>query len=339
MLATLAAHPFEDPFGVAVVEFVAIEREVDVVVGESREEVEMCVFDLADESAGRVEDAEPVGVERPVHRGRDGLCSLDDGRRRRRFGQQQVLDVDVRDDEYVCLGRRVGVEKRGRLRVVVEHVSVPVAVHDPTEQTVGRVRVDVRVRVHARASGAGHIALAPAAGFATRSSRRAGRDGTHQARCFFTRPGVLAGMSRRILVPVDGSPKSTKGLEYAVSTYGEEEITVLHVMSPHDVWDEADEDASDGDEDVPDEWRERARERADEILADARETAGVHDVSVSTAVEVGEPWRTIVDYAGEEGFDHVIMGSHGRHDDSPLPLGSVAETVMRRSPVLVSIVR
>jgi nucleotide-binding universal stress UspA family protein len=145
-------------------------------------------------------------------------------------------------------------------------------------------------------------------------------------------------MSRRILVPVDGSPKSMAGLAYALSTYGEEDITVLHVMSPHDVWEEVSDEGGDVP-DEPDAWRERARERADEILADAREAAESHDVSVSTAVEVGEPWRTIVDYADEEGFDHVIMGSHGRHDDSPLPLGSVAETVMRRSPVLVSIVR
>jgi len=145
-------------------------------------------------------------------------------------------------------------------------------------------------------------------------------------------------MSRHILVPVDGSPKSMEGLEYALSTYGDEDVTVLHVMSPHDVWDDAGEDGEDTP-DESDEWRERARERADEILADAREAAEAHDVSVSTAVEVGEPWRTIVEFADEEGFDHVIIGSHGRHDDSPLPLGSVAETVMRRSPVLVSIVR
>jgi nucleotide-binding universal stress UspA family protein len=145
-------------------------------------------------------------------------------------------------------------------------------------------------------------------------------------------------MSRRILVPIDGSRKSMAGLEHALSTYGDEDVTVLHVMSPHDVWTDADDDSEDAAGE-PDEWREQARERADGILADAREAAESHDVSVSTAVEVGEPWRTIVDYADEEGFDHVIMGSHGRHDDSPLPLGSVAETVMRRSPVLVSIVR
>jgi nucleotide-binding universal stress UspA family protein len=33
------------------------------------------------------------------------------------------------------------------------------------------------------------------------------------------------------------------------------------------------------------------------------------------------------------------MGSHGRNDASPLLLGSVAETVVRRTPVLVTVVR
>jgi len=143
-------------------------------------------------------------------------------------------------------------------------------------------------------------------------------------------------MPRRILVPVDGSPKSLKGLEYAVTTYPEDRITVLSVMTPHGAWDE-------GDGPLPraqfENWYGEAREETDDVLEEARELASGHDKEITTAVDVGEPWRAIVEYAERNDVDHIVMGSHGRDDDSPLPLGSVAETVVRRSPVLVSIVR
>ena len=67
--------------------------------------------------------------------------------------------------------------------------------------------------------------------------------------------------------------------------------------------------------------------------------AAERDVECETVIKTGEPAEEIVEYAERNDIDHIIMGSHGRDDDSPLPLGSVAETVMRRSPVLVSIVR
>jgi nucleotide-binding universal stress UspA family protein len=142
-------------------------------------------------------------------------------------------------------------------------------------------------------------------------------------------------MSREILVPVDGSPKSIEGLEHALSTYGDESITAFHVMTPHVIWDDGERVSSESDE----EWREAAREEADDIFASCRDLAGEYGVSISTETAVGEPWRAIVEYAEDHDVDHIIIGSHGRTDDSPLPLGSVAETVMRRSPVLVSVVR
>ena len=143
-------------------------------------------------------------------------------------------------------------------------------------------------------------------------------------------------MGRRILVPIDGSSKAREGLEYALSTYPDEEIMVLHVMTPYET-----EDANDQPlpQELAEQWHDQAREQATDILDDAHTLANEYGVEISTALEVGEAWRTIVDYTEENDIHHVIMGSHGRADDSPLPLGSVAETVMRQSPVLVSIVR
>jgi nucleotide-binding universal stress UspA family protein len=143
-------------------------------------------------------------------------------------------------------------------------------------------------------------------------------------------------MPRQILVPVDGSPKSLEGLEYAITTYPENEITVLSVMTPHGTWNGDDRSPS---QDQFERWRDEAREEIDDVLDEARALAAEHGAEIATEVDVGEPWRAIVEYAEEHDVDHIIMGSHGRDDDSPLPLGSVAETVMRRSPVLVSVVR
>ena len=61
-------------------------------------------------------------------------------------------------------------------------------------------------------------------------------------------------------------------------------------------------------------------------------------VVLERAVEGGKPTRVIVDYAEDEFIDHVVMGSHGRQGVSRL-LGSVAKTVVRRSPVPVTVTR
>jgi len=44
-------------------------------------------------------------------------------------------------------------------------------------------------------------------------------------------------------------------------------------------------------------------------------------------------------YAEDLDVDHIVMDSHGRSGASRVLLGSVAETVTRRSPVSVTIVR
>jgi nucleotide-binding universal stress UspA family protein len=56
-------------------------------------------------------------------------------------------------------------------------------------------------------------------------------------------------------------------------------------------------------------------------------------------VVVGRPAREIVDYADENDIDHVVMGSHGRSGVSRIVLGSVAENVVRKSSVPVTVAR
>jgi nucleotide-binding universal stress UspA family protein len=54
-----------------------------------------------------------------------------------------------------------------------------------------------------------------------------------------------------------------------------------------------------------------------------------------TIVVPGVAWRGIVDAAREQGFDLLVIGTHGRKGVPRLFLGSVAEKVVRAAPIPV----
>ena len=56
---------------------------------------------------------------------------------------------------------------------------------------------------------------------------------------------------------------------------------------------------------------------------------------VTSEVILGDPAETIVDYVGRHNMDMVIMGTHGRKGLDRVIFGSVAERVIKTSPVPV----
>lgn len=142
-------------------------------------------------------------------------------------------------------------------------------------------------------------------------------------------------MGDRILVAYDESPQARAAFEHALSNYPNAEITVLHVTDPRG-WVYVD-DVGGGY--YSDAAYDRAQSTAEELLAEAESAAAENDRDIETATEVGRPVDTIVSYAEEADFDHIVMGSHGRRGLSRFLLGSVAEAVARRSPVSVTIIR
>ena len=64
-----------------------------------------------------------------------------------------------------------------------------------------------------------------------------------------------------------------------------------------------------------------------------------HKVEVEGELREGPPHPTIVDYAKEIGADMIVMSTHGRTGIGHLLLGSVAEKVVRTSPIPVCTVR
>ena len=139
-------------------------------------------------------------------------------------------------------------------------------------------------------------------------------------------------MLSRILVAMDGSEVAEEALEYALEAHPDAEITVLTVVGePSAMFGEATAIA------LANNPEQSAKEYARPVLDRAREIAAEHDAEITTDVGAGHPAREILDRA--EGFETVVIGSHGGSLSDRLLVGNVAERVVRHSPVPVIVVR
>jgi len=149
-------------------------------------------------------------------------------------------------------------------------------------------------------------------------------------------------MASQILVPVDGSPLAAKALGVALDENPDAAIGVLHVIDPTEPgysYLSLETDPYELPQHGSEAWYDRADEYAAEVFEAANEQASDSEVEITTETRVGRPGREIVRYIEDEGIDHVIMGSHGRSDESRSLVGSVAEAVVFRSPVRVTVVK
>ncbi len=137
----------------------------------------------------------------------------------------------------------------------------------------------------------------------------------------------------KVLVPIDGSVQSKSAVEYAADTLEPDTVVLLHVIDPV----EAGYSAAATMPGYSEEWYENRKAEAESLFADAE--ARLEGIDVRTVTEVGRPSRTIISYVEENDIDQVVMGSHGRSGVTRILLGSVAESVVRRSPIPVTIVR
>jgi len=138
-------------------------------------------------------------------------------------------------------------------------------------------------------------------------------------------------MASRVLVPVDDSDMAADALRYALETFPDAAITVLHVSGgPSPMMGEATEIALSDDPDRV------ADDHAKDSLDRARTIATEYETDIETEVKVGNPARTILDRADD--FDAIVIGSHSGGLMDRLFVGNVAEKVVRGSPVPVTVV-
>lgn len=141
-------------------------------------------------------------------------------------------------------------------------------------------------------------------------------------------------MYQDILVPTEGDDSVGVVAEHAGSLAQRYDATV-HVLSVMDTRNRFEGPSMGVGEEA---WADAERERAEEAIA-AAEVALPADVAVDRAIESGVPHATILEYAETAEVDVVVMGTHGRTGLDHYLIGSIAERVVRQSPVPVLTVR
>ncbi|MBV0924094.1 universal stress protein [Halomicroarcula limicola] len=137
-----------------------------------------------------------------------------------------------------------------------------------------------------------------------------------------------------ILLPTDGSDGIAAAAEHA-GNFAESFDATVHVLSVVDTRNRFESPTSGLSAEA---WTEAEEDRATEAVEDTVAELS-DDIAVETVVREGVPRTEILEYVGDEAMDLIMMGTHGRTGIDHYLIGSVAEKVVRRSPVPVTTVR
>lgn len=145
-------------------------------------------------------------------------------------------------------------------------------------------------------------------------------------------------MYERILVPIDGSPTASRGLDEAIALGSRlgSELHLLNVVDARLLIAEVSVFAPPVQ--LLDDWRAAGEQLLAESLGRVRGASLRCDGAVRC-----DPGLRVCDLILQEarqcGAGLIVMGTHGRHGLRRLALGSDAELVLRDSPVPVLLVR
>jgi len=140
---------------------------------------------------------------------------------------------------------------------------------------------------------------------------------------------------QHMLVPMDFSATADRALAYAIALAQQLQarLTLLHVldMTPMTM-----DEMTVG---VVATYLEEQEIEAQHLLQASLERVQRAGLQGDSLLVQGTPTQTIVDTAGEQGVDLILMGTHGRTGLAHVFLGSVAEHVVRQAPCPVLVVR
>ncbi len=129
----------------------------------------------------------------------------------------------------------------------------------------------------------------------------------------------------KILVPLDGSKNSQRGLRLAlkIAQTGKSKITGLHVVKSGEYAPTA-----------------KLKKKGQKILESAEKQAKRQDVKFSKKIRIGpNVAKEIFKFSNQYGFDLIVIGSRGPDSEMEIFPGSVANFIFHKSRIPVTIVK
>jgi nucleotide-binding universal stress UspA family protein len=149
--------------------------------------------------------------------------------------------------------------------------------------------------------------------------------------------GAVMVSIRQILVPTDFSDPAGAALNYARALAEDfhSHLHIFHVVPEPYVYPWGTEISTLPLADLLAQSETLSNTRLAELIPKDQAPAG----GLTTSTAIGTPVDRILDYINDSHIDLVVMGTHGRGPVGHLLLGSVAERMVRRSPVPVLTVK
>jgi nucleotide-binding universal stress UspA family protein len=142
-------------------------------------------------------------------------------------------------------------------------------------------------------------------------------------------------MFKTILLPTDGSKGAEKAINCA-TTIALQFDCKIYVLFAIDMPPLVFEYTNFSQEKVLETLQEEGQQILDKTVSFIQ-ASGV--ANVEGVLTTGHPGKAILDFAAERRVDLIVMGTHGRRGLDRVLVGSVAEEVVRLSPVPVLTVR
>ena len=156
---------------------------------------------------------------------------------------------------------------------------------------------------------------------------------------------MKAAETKKILVAIDFGVQSKKTFRYASALAGKTgaKLIVLSVLNIRDIQAALVYSRLVGTSEAvnPDKFTEKEIERRKKKVDEGLEMFGLSDIEKEIIIKVGLPYEEILKAIKEFDIDLVVMGTRGetKHDEYSMLIGSVAERVLKHSPVPVLSVR
>ncbi|MBO9649767.1 MAG: universal stress protein [Variovorax sp.] len=146
-------------------------------------------------------------------------------------------------------------------------------------------------------------------------------------------------MFQQILVPVDGSATSMKGLDQAIAVARlvTGRLRLIHVVDELSA-----AMAMDAYSSYAGDWTGLLRENGAKLLAECRQKVEAAGITVDTVLRdtfEGPVHELVTKEAATWPADLIVLGTHGRRGAKRLFLGSSAEHILRSAPTPVLLVR